>query len=159
MDKKRKNIKVCHLTSVHPPFDIRIFYKECISLANNGFDVTLIAPRIESTERMGVKIIPIHLPKNRFKRMLFVTFKMFQLAIKQKAKVYHFHDPELMLCGILLRLSGKKVIFDIHENVRLSLVSKDWLPKWMGKIIGAIYFIFESIVCYLAYWNNCLKDQ
>ena len=51
--------KVCHLTSVHFIDDVRIFEKECISLAANGFDVTLIAcddTAIEDTVN-GVKRI------------------------------------------------------------------------------------------------------
>jgi len=35
--------KICHITSVHPIEDVRIYTKECSSLAANGFDVTLIA--------------------------------------------------------------------------------------------------------------------
>lgn len=137
--------KVCHLTSVHPPFDVRIFRKECVSLANAGFEVTLIAPINKVVLRDGVRLLPVKFSENRLIRMLSVTFKMFGLARKQQADLYHFHDPELMLCGVLLRLTGKKVIYDIHENVRLTILDKPYLNIFSRKILYWSYLLFEKL--------------
>jgi glycosyltransferase involved in cell wall biosynthesis len=142
---KNKEHTICHLTSVHPPFDIRIFHKECISLANSGYVVFLIAPIKDSVQVDGVTLIPIKLSKSRMVRMWQVTFKMYRKALSVRARIYHFHDPELMFTGVLLRLSGKKVLFDVHENVRLSLESKDWLPKFLIPILKITYFLVERI--------------
>ncbi len=40
----RTHHSVVHVTAVHPTHDVRIFGKECRSLAANGFDVTLMGP-------------------------------------------------------------------------------------------------------------------
>jgi len=154
----KNNIRVCHLTSVHPPFDIRIFHKECKSLAQAGYNVFLIAPIKEPILKEGIQVIPIHLPKSRLVRFLVVTFKMWVKALGTKAAIYHFHDPELMFCGVLLRLSGKKVIFDIHENIRLSLQSKDWLPEWALCFVSASYFIMERF-CLMFFHQLILAEE
>ena len=38
-----KRYKVCHFSSVHKDNDIRVYAKECLSLADAGYDTTLIA--------------------------------------------------------------------------------------------------------------------
>lgn len=136
---------ICHLTSVHPPFDIRIFHKQCVSLKDRRYNVKLIAPGFKKEIRNGVEVLPIHLPQKRLKRMLVVSLRMYRSALTAGAELYHFHDPELLLCGILLKISGKKVIFDIHENVRLSFASKSWLPKPLVPIIRFLYYIIERL--------------
>jgi len=45
---------VCHITTVHNTFDMRIFYKECKSLAKYFGTVYLIAPSKEGYEIDGV---------------------------------------------------------------------------------------------------------
>jgi glycosyltransferase involved in cell wall biosynthesis len=151
---------VCHLTSVHPPFDIRIFYKECVSLAKAGYQVSLIAPIHEPTLKEGIQIIPITLPKSRLKRMLIAPFRMFRLALKQKAHIYHFHDAELMLTGILLRLWGKKVIYDIHENNRLNILDKEYLNPFFKRFFYWGYLIFEKFALLFYHrWVLALSEE
>lgn len=43
-------IKVCHMTSAHGEEDVRIFHKECVSLAKAGYD-TYLVERGESREK------------------------------------------------------------------------------------------------------------
>ena len=62
-------IKVCHMTSAHEEEDIRIFRKECVSLAEAGYDVYLVE-RVESYEKNGVHIVGVgEIPTSRRRRM------------------------------------------------------------------------------------------
>jgi glycosyltransferase involved in cell wall biosynthesis len=137
-------IKVCHLTSVHPAYDIRIFSKECQSLAKAGYDVVLIARHDRNETINGVRIIPFPRIKNRFARMLFAPLRMFFLALNQGAKLYHFHDPELICTGLLLRLFTRaKVIYDIHEDFKTSIRQKYYLPRGLAVVIAGLFGFFE----------------
>src|SRR4030042_2643469 len=138
-------MKVCILTSVHPPFDTRIFHKQAKTLATAGYDVTLITQHDKDEVVEGIKIIALPRPKNRFWRML-GTWRIFKLALKQKADVYHLHDPELLPVGTLLKLLTKrKVIYDVHENITGDISTKSWLPKAVRRPISIIYKLTEKI--------------
>ena len=105
----KDQFKICILTSVHPPFDHRIFYKEAKTLIKAGYNVVLIAQHIKEETVDGVRVVPLPTPKNRFERMTKVVWKLVRLALKEKANVYHFHDPELIPVGLYLKILGKKV--------------------------------------------------
>jgi glycosyltransferase involved in cell wall biosynthesis len=138
--------KVCILTSLHSPFDGRIFHKEGRTLAKEGYDVTLIAQHNKEDIENGIRIIPLPKPKNRFERMTKTSWLLFRLALKQKADVYHFHDPELILVGVLLKLFTRgKVIYDVHEDYEQKILSKYWIPKGLRKPISFLMGIFEKI--------------
>jgi len=139
--------KVCMLTSVHALFDTRIFYKECKSLVKAGYDVTLIAKHDKKEVIDNIKIIPFTRYKNKFLRILFAPIKMFVIAIKQKADIYHFHDPELIITGILLKIIGKKVIYDVHEDVPKQILYKEWLGNKfiIRKLFSIVVHVFEQI--------------
>ncbi len=138
--------KVCMLTSVHNPFDNRIFHKECKSLLTSGFEVLLIVKYKNEEIVDGIKIIPFPEYKNKYKRVLFAPLKMYLVAIKQRAHIYHFHDPELIITGILLKLSGKRIIYDVHENITEQILNKEWLGKEIvKKLISFLVSIIEGI--------------
>lgn len=138
--------KVCHVTSAHSRYDVRIFHKECKSLAKHGFDVTLLVnDDLEDELVDGIKIISTHFkPKNRFERMIISQRKIKHKAVEIDAEIYHFHDPELLPLASYLKRKNKKVIFDFHEDVSQQILFKEWIPKKIRKIISKIYKVYEE---------------
>ncbi|MEN6574792.1 MAG: glycosyltransferase family 4 protein [Phycisphaerales bacterium] len=143
---KQRRAKVCVLTSVHIPFDGRVFHKEARSLAKAGFDVVLIARHDKDEIVDGVHIVPLPKPKNRFQRMTKVLWRLYRLAVKEDADVYHFHDPELMIVGLLLKLRGKKVIWDVHEHYPNAIRDKYYLSKPLRRVISKSFDLYERAV-------------
>jgi len=135
-------IKVCHITTVHSAFDTRIFHKECKTLLNAGYDVSLVVQHARQETIDGIKIIPLKKPKNRLYRMIFLPFKAYKLALKQKADIYHLHDPELIFIGILLKIRRKKVIYDVHEYYKDKILSKSYINNKYFKILISNLFDF-----------------
>jgi len=137
---------IVHLTTVHPPFDTRIFHKQAKTLVEAGYDVTLIAQHDRGEVVDGVKIIALPKPKNRFARILGLTWQAFRLALQQKADVYHFHDPELIPVGLALKaLTQARVIYDVHEDYSLQILSKEWLPRPLRPILARIVAGLEGV--------------
>lgn len=126
--------RVCVITTVHTPYDGRILFKECASLAR-VHDVTLLCFfDSEAEEREGVRIKPMPKPKNRFQRVL-AGRRMVKAAVAERADVYHFHDPEFLLqASRLAKLTGKPVIYDCHENYPITFDQKSYLPAWVRPI-------------------------
>lgn len=139
-------LKVCHISTVHGAFDDRIFYKECISLVNAGHEVSLVINHSKSEVVQGVSIIGLKETESRLNRAIFKPIIAARKALKTKAKVIHFHDPELIFLGIFFALLGKKVIYDAHENVPNQILSKTYIkPAFMRRIIAFIAKLSEHI--------------
>lgn len=137
--------KIVHFTTVHPAFDIRIFHKEAKTLAQAGYNVTLIAQHEKEEIVNGVRIIPLPRSKNRLSRFLILTWRAFFTAIRQRAQIYHFHDPELIPVGIALRLAGKKVIYDVHEDLPRQILSKPWIPRSLRSFVAKMAQMLEKL--------------
>lgn len=134
--------KICHVTSVHPYRDGRIFRKECQSLAKK-YDVSLIAPNTEAKEEDGIHVFGVELPKSRLKRMRNLDI-VFQKMMEVNAEVYHFHDPELIPLGIKTKKIGKKIIFDSHEDVPVQISERKSIPSFLRASITRVYSCYES---------------
>lgn len=140
--------KICHITSLHNRYSTRIFYKQCNSLSNNGYDVTLLVNDAMDDEiKNKIKIISTKFsPKNR--KQLFIDSKKIILkkALEINADIYQLHDPDLLLIGKKLKKRGKKVIFDSHEDVPELILDKEWIPKILRRIISNLYRVYEKVI-------------
>lgn len=142
-----KKHKICHMTSVHMPNDDRIVLKECVSLLNAGYDVSLVflGDLDEIIDKRIHYICAGVRYENRKERVLKGIWKVYDKAKKINADLYHFHDPELIPIGILLKLSGKKVIYDVHEDVPKQIMSKDWIKIYLRKPVASFMQFCEMI--------------
>ena len=143
-------IDVCMLSSVHKALDIRIFYKESTTLAKAGYNVVLIAQHEREEIINGVRIVPFRKFKKRIIRILVSPLILFFIAIKYNASVYHFHDPELIITGVLLKITGKKVIYDVHEDISKQILYKEWVKYrvfryLLAKLVKIVEVIGSSI--------------
>lgn len=138
-------IKIAHLTSVHKDGDVRIFHKECVSLAEHGYEVSLIIPNSVSRIEKGVKIIsfPSKL-RFRFMRVIRTVNKVYKKAVEINADVYHLHDPELLRIALKLKRRGKKVIYDAHEDLPRQILGKRYLPSVFRGFISRLVEIVEN---------------
>jgi len=103
-----------------------------------------VVPNCESEIKNGVKIIGVNsVVKSRGTRILKTVLNVFSVVRKIKADIYHFHDPELIWVGILLVLSGNKVVYDVHEDLPADIMDKEWIGN---KFLRLIISKFASLV-------------
>ena len=140
--KSKKLNKICHCSILHRLDDSRIFYKECISLAKAGYNVTYIAKPAVSDQFNENSYHGVNLQRFSSNNRIHNHFCLFVTIIKERMTVVHFHDPELIIMGLFLKILGKKVIYDVHENVRQDILFKMWLrPEFRYLLSKASIFL------------------
>lgn len=140
-----QNIRVAHLTTAHPRADVRIFHKECESLAAAGYDVQLLVADGKGPEEVaGVTVHDIGAVTGRARRILLQPWRMWRAARHLKARLYHFHDPELIPVAMLLRWGGAEVVYDSHEDVPRAVLSKYWIQPLLRKLVAGSFEVLEN---------------
>lgn len=121
---------IIHISTVHGPLDNRIYRKECMALKSEGFDVTLIGNKNPDNGPEHIRFIPLK-RRGRMGRMFINTTIAFRNVLKLKPDLVHLHDPELIPCGLILRLFRYNVVYDMHEDLPAQIYDKNWIPSWL----------------------------
>ncbi len=141
----KRETKICHLTTAHQPWDVRIFHKECRTLVKAGYETVLIVQDFRDKTDGGVQIRVLSKTENRWVRIGYLPWYAFRMVLKIRPVICHFHDPELIPVGILMKLTGKRVVYDVHEDYPRSLIASDraWLTKWCRCLVAGGVSIVE----------------
>jgi len=82
--------------------------------------------------------------RSRALRMVVTTARVALRVLTSRADVYHFHDPELIPVGLLLKLLGRRVIYDSHEDMPRAIESKPYIAGWLRRTIGRAFELVEN---------------
>ena len=140
-------MKVCILTTVHQPFDTRIFHKEAKSLAK-VHEVVLVAPDEERADKEvdGVRVITIKKPENKLLHPV-TMWRVFKAGFKQDCDVYHCHEPSsLFVSAVLKVLKMKRLIYDAHEHYPSLIAENSLFPDFIRPLVRFLADIEERIL-------------
>jgi glycosyltransferase involved in cell wall biosynthesis len=138
-------ISICHISTVHTRFDVRIFHKQCKSLSKI-YEVNYIVADGKGDEIAdGIKIFDVGLRQNnRLKRASIDSRNALRKALSLNCEIYHIHDPELLSIAIKLKKQSKKVIYDAHEDLPQQIYSKPYLKEWTKYSVSKFVEFFEN---------------
>ncbi|MFH1084211.1 MAG: glycosyltransferase family 4 protein [Chloroflexota bacterium] len=139
--------KVLVLTSVHQPFDTRVFHKEARTLAAHGYDVTLVAPvdRAETAVH-GVRILGLPRARRRWQR-IGLWWRILRIALRVRAAIVHIHDPELLPLAVLLQaLTRRPVVYDAHEWYADKMLLRGWIPARLRPLARRMVLALEPFL-------------
>ncbi len=136
---------ICIITTVHDPFDTRVYHREARTLAAAGYRVTLLAQGAPDEMRGGVRLLP--LPARRFSvgARLRGLWTAWRRGAALHADAYHLHDPELTVVGWLLKLGRRRVVLDIHEHTPYHLLEKPYIPRPLRRPAALLYDGWERL--------------
>lgn len=138
---------ICFVSTVHDPFDSRVFFKLARSLARAGYAVTLLAPDApgSSVDRVRLRPLPRKPPARAAWRRWFRLLGVWKQARAQRADLYVIYDPEMTLVGLLLKLGGRKVLYDVHEHVPYQILDKEWIPAALRRPVAWLVDRYERL--------------
>ncbi|QOL24419.1 glycosyltransferase [Thalassotalea sp. LPB0316] len=138
---------MCKLTiiaPVHKATDIRVVKKQCVTAVKAGLSVTLFARGALDPALVG-KVEYNELKYNsRFQRFLLQP-SLFRHALKTNADIFHIHNPDTLLIGLLLKLSGKKVVYDSHEFFKEKIMLRQWVPLIVRPLLASFVDSLERL--------------
>ncbi len=139
---------ICIITTIHEPFDARIYRRELTLLIKAGYSIALIAPWPKPNIQIpNLTFRSLKYPKNRAMRIIH-ALKIFYMALTIRARSFLFHDLDFLPFGYLLKkLKKVPIVYDCHENYPEEILEgKEWIPKPLRKPLAEIVRIVENFV-------------
>jgi glycosyltransferase involved in cell wall biosynthesis len=143
-------IHAVHLAPGHVAFDTRVFHKEARTLVEHGLDVTVVAPHDRDEIVDGIQVKALPRPTTRFERFVGGQWSLLKIAWRADGHVYHLHDIDAWPVGVMMRMRGRRVVLDSHEDYPRLAQSRLWVPRLLRKPVAMGVTAIERLMALVA---------
>lgn len=110
----------------------------------------------DQSARNGVTYLAAPRSAGRLQRFLKLPLLIWQV-LRFRADIYHLHNPDTLPVALCLRLLGRKVVYDTHEDYSRRLQLRTWIPRLLRVPLGYLVSSFERCTSYFV--NATLVTQ
>lgn len=127
-------VRVVMLAPRHRSSDSRVA-REAFALADAGYRVRVLARAEKEYVEDSVSFVPSPCAAGRLAALM-KTGSLVRWALRERACVYHLHNPWTLPVGFVLKALGKCVIYDTHEDFSRRLLLRRWIPRALRRPAG-----------------------
>src|SRR5262249_1695936 len=91
-----------------------------------------------------VDVRSVRPPRNRIWRMSGTLLMLFWNGLRLNSDLYVLHDVEMLIVGLLLRLCGRHVLYDVHEFHADAMMEKPYLWQPLRPLVRIGITAFET---------------
>lgn len=141
---------IVQLTSRHSITDNRILHGMAKTLDAAGYISVILgpAPENQSFGRIELRACPV-LKNGHPVSAVKTLVRLFVGALKSRFGVFQIHDPDLLPVGLLLKLCGRRIVYDVHDDYEASWKVRLRGRRYSGRVIPPLWWWFEKNVARL----------
>lgn len=136
---------IAQLTSRHAITDNRILHCMARTAAAHGYRSRILGPAEQdgAFETVELKACPVlkggrRPPHPRILASLFVG------ALRSGERIFHIHDPDFLPVALLLKLCGRRIVYDVHDDYQASFQDRFRNRPGLRSWFPALWWAFEK---------------
>lgn len=137
-------IVVAQLTSRHAITDNRILHCMARSAEAAGYQSVVMGPALETSYlgQIQLRACPV-LRKDRPLSPVGLLIRLLGGALKSRYPLFQIHDPDLLPIGLILKLFGRRVIYDVHDDYEASFKDRLRTHRGLRRFVPGAWGWFE----------------
>lgn len=139
---------ICQLASGHSVEDERILHRMARTAARHGYRSVFVVPHDGNASCDGVTLVACPRISGKISRWRRWTSSIFLLgwALRNEGALFQIHDPDLLPAGLILKLFGRRVIYDVHDDYEASFKDRFRNRRWLRGWVPWLWWWFERNV-------------
>lgn len=136
---------IAHLTSRHAITDNRILHCMARTAAAQGYRSLILGPaeRDGAFAAVELKACPV-LEGTRRPPHPRILARLFAGALRSGVRTFHIHDPDFLPVALLLKLCGRRIVYDVHDDYQASFEDRFRNRPWVRRWFPALWWAFEK---------------